>query len=153
MQINFDRSPEGKQGILEITEYDAAGPIESIELTEGTAFQILDASTKYIHFKYTELDALEVPGTFIVHGNYPNPFNPTTRIAFDLPATADVEVRVFDMLGREMEVKIFANQQPGTNRSIELNAQTWPAGTYVYRLSAEIEGQSFVQSGRMVLLK
>lgn len=153
MQINFDRSPEGKHGILEITEYDEAGPIGNFELTEGTAFQTLDASTQYVHFKYTELDALELPGTFIVHGNYPNPFNPTTRIAFDLPATADVEVRVFDMLGREVETKVFANQQPGSNRSIELNAQTWPAGTYVYRLSAEIEGQSFIQSGRMVLLK
>lgn len=153
MQIGFARSPAGKHGVLSITAYDAAGPIESTEIAEGEAFQIDNASTQYLHFSYTELDELEIPGTFVVHGNYPNPFNPTTRIAFDLPVAADVEIRVFDMLGRQVEVKHFANQQPGTNRSVELNAQTWPAGTYVYRLSAEIEGRSVMQTGRMVLLK
>lgn len=153
MHISFDRNPKGKQGVLEITTYDAAGPNGTLEIATGGTIHIKDASTRYLHFKHTLQDASEVPGTFLVHGNYPNPFNPTTRITFDLPAPADVEVRVFDMLGREVAIRHFANQQPGMNRSIELNAETWPAGTYVYRLSTEIDGQSFVQSGRMVLLK
>ncbi|MCY4225574.1 MAG: DUF4397 domain-containing protein, partial [Bacteroidetes bacterium] len=50
----------------------------------------------------TSVDDLELPTEFSLHGNYPNPFNPSTRIQFDLPESAQVSLHVVDMLGREV---------------------------------------------------
>ena len=49
-----------------------------------------------------ETERAELPTEFALHGNYPNPFNPSTRIQFDLPETAQVRVQIVDMLGREV---------------------------------------------------
>ena len=45
--------------------------------------------------------ATEIPADLALHGNYPNPFNPSTRIQFDLPERAQVTLQVLDLLGRK----------------------------------------------------
>jgi hypothetical protein len=153
MQVRFDRTPSKRQGILQIIEHDAAGPTRTHELAENEAIEIGQASTEYLAFAFIQNEDLERPGSFVLHGNYPNPFNPSTRIAFDLPADANVEVEVFDLLGRSVSLLHFNDLPAGTNRSVDVNAQTWPAGTYLYRVTAEIDGSRTQQTGRMVLLK
>jgi hypothetical protein len=98
-------------------------------------------------------DFSEVPSDFRVNGNYPNPFNPSTNIDFDLPVTADVSVEVYDMLGRRVLMTPSSTRAAGTAQSIRLDASALPSGSYVYRVVANTTDQEFVGMGRMLLVK
>jgi hypothetical protein len=102
------------------------------------------------------IDAVEVaelPEVFALDGNYPNPFNPSTTVQFDLPETADVEIQVFDMLGRQVMTLPAQTIQAGAKRSIQVNASQLASGQYFYRVIAKMESKTLVESGRMTLVK
>jgi hypothetical protein len=82
-----------------------------------------------------------IPVSFALHQNYPNPFNPVTKINFDVPITAHVKLRVYDILGREVEVLVNENMKPG-NYDVAWNAVNYASGVYFYELeSPEISGR------------
>lgn len=80
--------------------------------------------------------------------NYPNPFNPTTVISFQLPVSGDVRLEVYDMLGRRVAVLMDETQQAGEHR-ITFDASNLTSGVYISRLS--IGGIS--QTKKMILIK
>ena len=90
----------------------------------------------------------EPPSGYTVEGNYPNPFNPETRIRFVVPETAHVKLVVYDVLGRQVRVLVDGVREAGTHEA-SFNASTLPSGTYLYRL--ETPKGSFV--GSMLLVK
>ena len=100
----------------------------------------------------TERD-VQVPEAFSLRGNYPNPFNPSTRITFDLPASAEVTLLVFDVQGRL--VMALPSQQfgAGAQKSIEFSGERLASGTYVYRLMAVMEHEVTVRAGVMTLVR
>jgi len=95
----------------------------------------------------------EIPSQFRVNGNYPNPFNPSTSVDFDLPAAADVSVEVFDMLGRRVLATPSVTRSAGTNQAIRVDASALPSGSYVYRVIAKGSDQEYAGLGRMLLIK
>jgi len=101
----------------------------------------------------TATEGTELPTEFALLGNYPNPFNPSTRIQFDLPETAQVTVAVFDVLGREVMVLPAQEVEAGVNRSLELNAARLASGNYFYQVVATSASGRHVQTGRMMLIK
>ncbi len=106
------------------------------------------------HFNVTSVaEAEELPTEFTLHGNYPNPFNPSTRIQFDLPESAQVSLQIVDMLGREVMTLPAKEFEAGANRSMEVNAVNLASGTYLYRMIATGAESRFVKSGRMTLVK
>ena len=98
-------------------------------------------------------DIEAIPTEFALHENYPNPFNPTTTLRFDLPEVSDATVTIFNMLGQK--VKTFNMQStPAGYHSIKWNATNdygdpVGAGVYLYQLRAN----QFVKTKKMVLLK
>jgi hypothetical protein len=93
-------------------------------------------------------ESLNNPTTFALKQNYPNPFNPTTTIEYALPHTANVTLKVFNMLGQE--VKTLTNGVESTGiHSVQFNAKNLTSGVYFYRLQTG----SFSQVNRMLLLK
>ncbi len=105
-------------------------------------------------FVVTNVDtAQEIPTEFALHGNYPNPFNPSTQITFDLPESAQVSLQVIDMLGREVMTLPAKEFEAGANRSIELNAINLSSGAYLYRMIATGAESQYVKTGRMTLVK
>jgi len=94
-----------------------------------------------------------IPEEFILRQNFPNPFNPSTKISFDLPVDAKVKLTVYDMLGRE--VKSMVNTQLSTGRyEYQFEGSNFSSGIYFYRIEAvDNSGKKFVQTKRMVLVK
>ncbi len=77
-----------------------------------------------------------IPHTLALHANYPNPFNPTTSISFDLPAASHVQLLVYDLAGREVARLIDQPLSAGAHRAI-FDATALPSGTYLYRLHTD----------------
>jgi hypothetical protein len=99
-----------------------------------------------------------LPRTFVLEQNYPNPFNPSTTISFTLPVAGDVELQVFDVLGRSVAT-IARGALPAGYHSViwdGLAAGGAPVGSgvYLYRLTFSGEGSSKTALTRsMVMLK
>jgi hypothetical protein len=74
------------------------------------------------------------PSEFRLFQNYPNPFNPATKITFALPESGNVNLVVFDLLGKEVEVLV-NEHLPSGNFEVNWDASNYPSGTYFYRLS------------------
>jgi hypothetical protein len=89
-----------------------------------------------------------IPTEFSVQQNYPNPFNPTTKISFGLPATGNVDLRVYDMLGREVAVLATGTQLAGFH-TVTFNAAGLSSGIYFYRLTTA----TFSETKKMLLVK
>ncbi len=98
-------------------------------------------------------DEPELPMALTLKGNYPNPFNPSTTIRFDLPEAAMVYVYVFDVIGRRVMTTARAAMAAGSDRSIALDAGGLPSGTYLYRVVAETRERVQSTAGRMILIK
>lgn len=77
----------------------------------------------------------EVPAKFKLYNNYPNPFNPATKIKFDIPEKSYVKLVVFDALGREVNNLVNDYLSPGTY-VVDWNGLSLTSGTYFYRLEA-----------------
>lgn len=68
--------------------------------------------------------------------NYPNPFNPTTKISFSIPNSSHVTLRIYDILGRE--VAVLADKEFSAGKyEFEFDASNLPSGTYIYNLTTE----------------
>ncbi|MGA0255789.1 MAG: Ig-like domain-containing protein [Rhodothermales bacterium] len=101
----------------------------------------------------TDTEDSELPSEFVLRGNYPNPFNPTTTISFDLPETADVQVDVLDLLGRSMMSIPSQSMSAGVNRTVSIDAADLTSGIYMYRVLVRGASNTWVKSGTMTLIK
>jgi len=90
----------------------------------------------------------EVPTGYLLSQNYPNPFNPTTSIQYSVPKSSKVLIKVFDVLGNEIETLVNEEKSVGTYE-LNWNAANLPSGVYFYQLRAG----SFVETKKMILLK
>ena len=88
------------------------------------------------------------PSRFLLHQNFPNPFNPSTVISYELPKSTRVRLSLFNTLGQLVEVLVEEEQQTGRHEAT-LDASSLASGVYVYR----IEAGEYVQTKRLLLLK
>ena len=103
-------------------------------------------------------EALQTAGTvqpagFALHANWPNPFNPETTIAFDLPQAGGVELQIFDVLGQSVRTLVAKSLPAGSHQvvwnGLDESGAKVSSGVYVYRLQAAQQ----VHLRRMLLLK
>lgn len=98
-------------------------------------------------------DEISIPDAFVLQGNYPNPFNPTTNIQFDLKETSEVEVSVIDMLGRTMLTIPAQTFAAGSGHTLSVDATSLVSGIYLYRVFARSATNIYVGTGTMTLIK
>ncbi|MFB3132157.1 MAG: T9SS type A sorting domain-containing protein, partial [Rhodothermales bacterium] len=149
-------------GRLFLTRYDplagftTAGRIEIYPSTPSPPIITFDVAIAPVHIAFSrdetatafEHTGEAAPETFVLHPNYPNPFNPTTTISFDIAQAGYVTLKIFDMLGREVATLVEAPMRPGRHETT-WEAGPMAAGVYLSRLAAN--GQ--VSTRRLVLLK
>ena len=93
-------------------------------------------------------DSGEVVDGYQLEANYPNPFNPTTTLAFSLPETTHVRLVVYDMLGRQVKVLLDRQMQSG-RQEVQFDAIGLPSGTYIYA----VQTPEWSDTRQMILLK
>lgn len=124
-------------------------------LNEGKYIYRLKQTDFNGNFAYHNLSNEVIVGSpekFNLSQNYPNPFNPSTKINYDLPFDAKVSLKVFDMTGREVATLVNEFKTAGYYIA-DFNASNLSTGVYMYRMSADANGQSFTSEKRMVLVK
>ncbi len=89
-----------------------------------------------------------VPEKFSLYNNYPNPFNPSTTIKFDVAKMQNVKITIYDVLGRAAGVLVNETLQPGTFE-VKWDASNFSSGIYYFRM----ETQTFSDTRKMVLVK
>lgn len=90
----------------------------------------------------------ETPANYSLSQNFPNPFNPTTNIKFSLPESGFVTLKVYNILGKEVQTLMEGNQQRGTYTAT-FDASNLPSGVYFYTLKTN----SFTETKKMMLVK
>jgi flagellar hook assembly protein FlgD len=94
----------------------------------------------------------QVPDKFALSQNYPDPFNPSTTILYQLPQAGHVTLRVYNILGQEVATLVDEIQDAGY-KSIEWNGRTVASGTYFYRMIATSGETTFLETRKMMIVK
>lgn len=121
--------------------------------TQATSIISLTVGAAKIGADGSKTAGVSLPTEFSTGQNYPNPFNPSTKISYAVPSEADINIKVYDMLGREVRELLNEHKVAGYY-TIDFNASNLSSGIYLYRITAR-QGDAvlFTQSKRMILLK
>ncbi len=90
----------------------------------------------------------QVPKSFVLEQNYPNPFNPTTNIKYQIVNNSFVSLKVYDILGREVETLVNESLKPGTYE-VDFDGSNLSSGVYYYRM----EAGNYFETKKMLLVK
>lgn len=106
---------------------------------------------KYLN-AYNSLTAVDEdsksPDSFNLSDNYPNPFNPSTKIIYSIPEKSTVSLKVYDLLGNEITSLVNSEVEAGKHE-VNFNAVNLPSGVYLYQLKAG----NFTNTKKMLLIK
>ncbi len=150
-RVQFDLTEaRGKALMFVLTGQDGGEGEQAIRMLGFTSDADPSAENRITGQVPTNLgsDRADVPDQFLLYGNYPNPFNPTTTLRFSLPSNGDVSLTVFDLLGRQKQHINMGLLRAGEQR-VNLDATTWPSGVYIYKVN--FAGMTAV--GKMTLVK
>jgi hypothetical protein len=90
----------------------------------------------------------QLPAGYRLEQNFPNPFNGSTAIAYELPRASHVTLSVYDLLGRKIAT-VLDGPQTGGKHNVSFDANGFSSGVYIYRLSAG----NFVETHMMTMMK
>ncbi|SVB01051.1 uncharacterized protein METZ01_LOCUS153905 [marine metagenome] len=122
-----------------------------VDFSTGLDQEIVIPAYSVVLFEEVEplaITAPTIPGDYNLHSVYPNPFNPVTTIAYEVPNTSQVTIKVYDISGREVAQLVNSEIAQGFH-TIDWNATNHASGAYFVKMVAG----SFVQTRKMILLK
>lgn len=123
--------------------------IESLVMAKYSADLVQERYRENINnATLVDIEDEQIPDNVTLYRNYPNPFNPSTTITFDINVTSEVSLIVYDMLGREVASLVDGTLSAGAHE-VEFTAADLPSGVYFYRLKTG----NFMESKKMLLLK
>jgi len=144
------------EGVFEGSPVNGATVRFNVKATDGIDTVDVTGDDRVIYvnrYDYLSIESEGIPTEFALHENYPNPFNPSTTLRFDLPEVNDITLTIYNMLGQK--VKVFNMQSaPSGYHALKWKATNdygdpVGAGVYLYQLQAK----DFVKTRKMVLLK
>lgn len=130
------------QNLRVVVTFNSLDVVDTAGIAPGNFIVIGEQSTSiddYDHY---------LPSDHIVINAYPNPFNGSTSIAYNLPSASFVKIDIYDLLGRKIETLIEGEHQAG-NHLITWDASNEASGTYFYRIQAG----DYIQTRKLSLLK
>jgi hypothetical protein len=110
--------------------------------------EVIQAGEIEVNDIATDISSVKDPASFELLANYPNPFNPSTTIAYNVGSRSNVQIIVSDLLGREITTLVNGTKEPGLY-NVLFNAGSNPSGSYLVTMKAG----SFTQTRMMSLVK
>ncbi|MEE9166399.1 MAG: FlgD immunoglobulin-like domain containing protein [Candidatus Neomarinimicrobiota bacterium] len=152
VDFGYFEDKDGKEVELVIEHFDKSS--SNILLS----YIFYSADKNIVSMGTKSLNTRTVPEEFELHQNYPNPFNPTTTILYDLPENSQVELVIYDILGRQVRTLLHEGKMAG------YHSATWdgkdgiglPVGTgvYIYRIHArEADDATYSRARKMLMLR
>ena len=138
MPLPFQRTVPGEASLLKI---DAGTVLKNVD------FHLPVGDLKGILISVKPEDN-KLPHEYKLYMNYPNPFNPVTKIKYSIPEMNLVTLQIYDILGNEIALLVNADQAAGTY-DVSFDASGFSSGIYIYRLKAG----KFTSTKKMILLK
>jgi predicted outer membrane repeat protein len=144
------------EGVFESSPVNGATVRLNVRATDGidTVDVTGDSRVIYVNrYDYLSVESEGLPTEFALHENYPNPFNPSTTLRFDLPEVSNITLTIFNMLGQKIRTYDMQSAAAGYH-TLKWNATNdygdpVGAGVYLYQLQTK----DFVKTRKMVLLK
>jgi subtilisin family serine protease/subtilisin-like proprotein convertase family protein len=104
-----------------------------------------------VYFKFsTEGNNVNLPTEFSLVKNYPNPFNPKTRIVFNVPKTAQVKITIYDITGKEVKTLLNEQRNAALEDYVDFDASNLASGVYFCTMTAD---GNFIDSKKLVFVK
>lgn len=153
VHVEMVARPDGSFDDYVIEAFAGDQVVATYHLTEGQQVQIDNNKVTGLRVGTDAMAIESLPEAFALSGNYPNPFNPTTNLVFDLPENALMQVGIYDLLGRKVMEVDAIEMAAGAGRQLQIDASSLASGTYVYRIQAEMASGVMIRSGQMTLLK
>jgi Tol biopolymer transport system component len=146
----------GVQGMYAIAT-DGSMNIALVQTAAGDPIDFVGSVTGNVNIQLTDIneEGKEIPTHFELFQNYPNPFNPATTIGYSLQSDSHVELRLYDILGREVTTLVNEVQTAG-HHSVRFDAGGLASGVYFYRIaihSDKLQSGGFVETKKMILIK
>jgi len=143
-----DVSEQGMQSV----SFDAQS-LDRNDVNVTVYYRIFGDDQKVISSGSHQMKIKAIPDEYALHHNYPNPFNPTTTILYDVPQEGHVSMVIYDLMGREI-TKLMNGRMDAGYYSMQWNGKNSfgsmvSAGVYFY----QIQVNGFVQTKKMLLLK
>ena len=150
--------PDFGQPGFGVMPFDLSYPETAVSYVSSIASQPLGDLTWFgldieTAVKFDSDKLASAPNSFKLLGNYPNPFNPTTQIAYDLAKQSHVTLTIYNTIGQKIAT-LFDNVQQAGSHHISWNGRSdagkqMPSGVYMYRLDAE----GATQTMKMIMMK
>jgi hypothetical protein len=139
-----------------VMHHNLPGSQETLEILLGvfadsaiTNFpQYADPPQSYKDILVDLVDESSMAASYYLSQNYPNPFNPHTIIKYEVPFEADVSLKIFDVLGREIATLV-NEEKPAGHYEINFFPGNLPSGTYFYQLKTK----DYIQTKKMILMR
>jgi hypothetical protein len=122
--------------------------VDQLLITDNAGYDPNAILGKDIASYEDELTSQTIPEQYTLEQNFPNPFNPSTTIRFNIPSGEMVKLVIYDVLGEEVSVLVDAYKDAGTYE-VNFNASNFASGIYYYAIKTE----KFNQVKKMLLLK
>ncbi|MBV6420611.1 MAG: hypothetical protein DAHOPDDO_01868 [Ignavibacteriaceae bacterium] len=127
-------------------DYEVSFTIEDVRNGDDTV--VKEALEWIFNSSDIQSEPLSVISEFNLSQNFPNPFNPTTIIRYQLPVSSDISLKVYDILGNEV-VTLVAEYKTAGNYEVKFDARTLTSGVYFYKIQAG----NYTNTKKMILMK
>jgi len=156
IQLEIIYENPNEDGILRVTGDGMRSGLATVSVIAkdngGISFGSIDSTVVTFEIQVVMETSIEseddLPNIFHLDQNYPNPFNPSTQIVFTLPISSQVDLSVFDMMGRRL-YQILDTYIPAGSHNVEFDAGKLSSGVYLYVLKAG----NLTMSKKMTLIK
>ncbi len=172
VSLTWETASEDNNAGFEVDAYNETTALwETLTFIEGAGtvaiptqyrYDLRDAAQRYTKYRLKQIDfdgavtigpevevVHELPGPYILSDAYPNPFNPTTNFTLTLAASQNVDILLYDMMGRVVKPVQSGQLSANTVHHFQVDASGLPSGNYFYR----VVGDVFEDSRRVVLMK